>query len=193
MDESLVKIRHDRSVKDFPGLRLEEDEYVEYFFRRARVCLMAIWGGAFFGVVIVLLGFLLVLLGKARLDEMGLQFMYIILFSLLAAVALIFLLALKIYYGNKLFVTNRKVIQFIMISPISTSINIIDLFSIEDASFRQDSLIQKLFHFGTLRLATVGDETTYTFTYSDIKPEELKAVTDLISATKKANREAKEQ
>lgn len=192
MDESLVKIRHDRSVKDFPGLRLEEDEYVEYFFRRARVCLMAIWGGAFFGVVIVLLGFLLVLLGKARLDEMGLQFMYIILFSLLAAVALIFLLALKIYYGNKLFVTNRKVIQFIMISPISTSINIIDLFSIEDASFRQDSLIQKLFHFGTLRLATVGDETTYTFTYSDIKPEELKAVTDLISAAKKANREAKE-
>ena len=150
MDESLVKIRHDRSVKDFPGLRLEEDEYVEYFFRRARVCLMAIWGGAFFGVVIVLLGFLLVLLGKARLDEMGLQFMYIILFSLLAAVALIFLLALKIYYGNKLFVTNRKVIQFIMISPISTSINIIDLFSLEDASFRQDSLIQKLFHFGTL-------------------------------------------
>ena len=118
--------------------------------------------------------------------------MYIILFSLLAAVALIFLLALKIYYGNKLFVTNRKVIQFIMISPISTSINIIDLFSIEDASFRQDSLIQKLFHFGTLRLATVGDETTYTFTYSDIKPEELKAVTDLISAAKKANREAKE-
>lgn len=192
MDESLVKIRHDRSVKDFPGLRLEEDEYVEYFFRRARVCLMAIWGGAFFGVVIVLLGFLLVLLGKARLDEMGLQFMYIILFSLLAAVALIFLLALKIYYGNKLFVTNRKVIQFVMISPISTSINIIDLFSIEDASFRQDSLIQKLFHFGTLRLATVGDETTYTFTYSDIKPEELKAVTDLISAAKKANREAKE-
>ena len=192
MDESLVKIRHDRSVKDFPGLRLEEDEYVEYFFRRARVCLMAIWGGAFFGVVIVLLGFLLVLLGKARLDEMGLQFMYIILFSLLAAVALIFLLALKIYYGNKLFVTNRKVIQFIMISPISTSINIIDLFSIEDASFRQDSLIQKLFHFGTLRLATVGDETTYTFTYSDIKPEELKAVTELISAAKKANREAKE-
>ena len=86
MDESLVKIRHDRSVKDFPGLRLEEDEYVEYFFRRARVCLMAIWGGAFFGVVIVLLGFLLVLLGKARLDEMGLQFMYIILFSLLAAI-----------------------------------------------------------------------------------------------------------
>lgn len=192
MDESLAKIRHDRSVKDFPGLRLEEDEYVEFYFRRAKVCLMAIWGGAFFGLVVILLGFLLVLMGQSKLDELGVQFMFIILFSLLAAVILIFLLALKIYYGNKLFVTNRKVIQFTMISPVSTSINIIDLFSIEDASFRQDSLLQKMFHFGTLRLATVGDETTYTFTYSDIKPEELKAVTDLISEAKKLNRNSKE-
>ena len=122
MDESLAKIRHERSVKDFPGLRLEEDEYVEFFFRRARVCLMAIWGGSFFGVVVILLGFLLVLMGQSKLDELGLQFMLIMLFSLLAAVIFIFLFALKIYYGNKLFVTNRKVIQFIMMSPISSSI-----------------------------------------------------------------------
>ena len=192
MDESLAKIRHERSVKDFPGLRLEEDEYVEFFFRRARVCLMAIWGGSFFGVVVILLGFLLVLMGQSKLDELGLQFMLIMLFSLLAAVIFIFLFALKIYYGNKLFVTNRKVIQFIMMSPISSSINIIDLFSIEDASFRQDSLLQKMFHFGTLRLATVGDETTYTFPYSDIRPEELKAVTDLISNAKKISKASKE-
>ena len=78
--------------------------------------------------------------------------------------------------------------QFVMLSPVSTSINIIDLFSIEDASFRQDSLPQKLFHYGTLRLATVGDETTYTFPYSDILPEQLRAVTELISKAKKKSR-----
>ncbi len=192
MDESLAKIRHERSVKDFPGLRLEENEYVEFFFRRARICLWAIWGGAFLGVVVILLGFLLVLMGQSIIDELGFQFMLIILFALLATVILAFLFALKIYYGNKLFVTNRKVIQFIMISPVSTSINIIDLQSVEDASFRQESLLQKIFHYGTLRLATVGDETTYTFTHSDIKPEELKAVTDLISAAKKRGRKPKE-
>jgi len=136
----------------------------------------------------ILLGFLFVLMGQSKLDELGLQFMFIMLFSLLAAVFFIFLFALKVYYGNKLFITNRKVIQFIMLSPISSSINIIDLFSIEDASFRQDTLMQRIFHFGTLRLATVGDETTYTFAYSDIKPEELKAVTDLISEAKKLNK-----
>lgn len=192
MDESLAKIRHDRSVKDFPGLRLEDDEYVEFYFRRAKVCLWAIWGGTFFGLVFILLAFLLVLLGQSRLDEMGVNFMYIILFALLAAALLICVISLKVYKGNKLFITNRRVIQFVMDSLVSTSINIIDLVSIEDASFRQESLLQKMFHFGILRLSTVGDETTYTFKYSDIKPEELKAVTDLISQAKKANKLAKE-
>lgn len=192
MDESLAKIRHDRSVKDFPGLRLEDDEYVEFYFRRAKVCLWAIWGGTFFGLVFILLAFLLVLLGQSRLDEMGVNFMYIILFALLAAALLIGVISLKVYKGNKLFITNRRVIQFVMDSLVSTSINIIDLVSIEDASFRQESLLQKMFHFGILRLSTVGDETTYTFKYSDIKPEELKAVTDLISQAKKTNKLAKE-
>lgn len=192
MDESLAKIRHERSVKDFPNLGLEDDEYVEFYFKRARICLLAIWGGAFLGVVVILLGVLLVLMGQSQIDELGLQFMFIILFALLATVILAFLFALKVYYGNKLFVTNRRVIQFIMMSPVSTSINIIDLLSIEDASFRQESLLQKLFNFGTLRLSTVGDETTYTFTHSDIRPEQLKAVTDLISAAKKRGRRPKE-
>lgn len=184
MDESLAKIRHDRSTKDFPGLKLESDEYVEFFFKRARVCLMMIWGGVFAGLVVILLAFLLVLMGQTMVDEMGVNFMFIILFTLLAATFVIWLLALKIYNGNKLYITNKRAIQMVMNSPVSTSINIIDLFSIEDASFRQENILQKLFHYGTLRLATVGDETTYTFPYSDISPADLRAVTDLISQAK---------
>ncbi|MDO4746951.1 MAG: hypothetical protein Q4A70_01220 [Candidatus Saccharibacteria bacterium] len=185
MDESLAKIRHDRSKKDFPGLKLEEDEYVEFFFRRAKVYLALIWGGLFVGLVVILLAFLLVLMGQTMLDEMGVNFLFIILFALLAATFVIWLLALKIYNGNKLYITNRHVIQMVMNSPVSTSINIIDLSSIEDASFRQENILQKMFHYGTLRLATVGDETTYTFPYSDISPTDLRAVTDLITKAKK--------
>ena len=184
MDESLAKIRHDRSKKDFPGLKLEEDEYVEFFFRRAKVYLALIWGGLFVGLDVILLDFLLVLMGQTMLDEMGVNFLFIILFALLAATFVIWLLALKIYNGNKLYITNRHVIQMVMNSPVSTSINIIDLSSIEDASFRQENILQKMFHYGTLRLATVGDETTYTFPYSDISPTDLRAVTDLITKAK---------
>ena len=193
MDENLAKIRHDRSKKDFPGLRLEEDEYVEFAFRRARVCLMMIICGTGIGMIILLLAFLLVLMGQYMLDDMGRNFLYIILASLLAVTVLAGVVALKIYNGNKLFITNKRAIQMIMSSPVASSINIIDLVSIEDASFHQNSILQNFFHYGTLRLATVGDETTYTFKYSDIDGEDLKAVTDLISRAKKRNHKKKIQ
>ena len=192
MDENLAKIRHERSKKDFPGLRLEEDEYVEFAFKRAKVCLLLILGGTALGLIVVLLAFLLVLMGQSMIDDMGRNFLFIILAALLAAAVIICFVALSIYKGNKLFITNRRVIQMVMTSPVVNSVNIIDLSSVEDASFRQENLLQNMFHYGTFRLSTVGDETTYTFKYSDISGEELKAVTDLISAAKKRGRKKKE-
>ena len=185
MDENLAKIRHERSKKDFPGLKLDEGEYVEFFFKRAKICLKLIWGATFAGLVIVLLGFLAIIMMQDSIDDMGRRFLFIILFALLAAAVITWLLALKLYNGNKLYITNKHVTQMVMNSPVSTSINIIDLKAVEDASFRQKNIFQKMFHYGTLRLSTVGDETTYTFPYSDISTDELRAVTELISAAKK--------
>ncbi|MBP5512920.1 PH domain-containing protein [Candidatus Saccharibacteria bacterium] len=190
MDESLVKIRHARSKKDFPSLKLEDDEYVEFAFRRSRLCLMAIFGGVAAGLVVILLAFLIVLLGQNSLDEMGRNFMYIILTCLVVAAMLIGLVALIVYRGNRMIITNKHVIQMVMKSPVATSVNIIDLQSIEDASFHQSGLLQKLFRYGTLRLSTIGDETTYTFPYSDVSPSELKAISKLITEAK-AEKEAK--
>ena len=192
MDESLAKIRHERSQKDFPQLKLEDNEYVEFAFKRARICLLMILGGTSLAVIIILLAFLLAMLGQSMLDDMRRHFMFIILATLLAAAVLTGLVALMIYHGNKLFVTNRRVIQYIMNSPVSNSVNIIDLTSIEDASYHQNGILQTFLHYGTLRLATVGDETTYTFTYSDISAKDLKAVSDLITAAKKRHRLKKE-
>ena len=95
------------------------------------------------------------------------------------------LISLRIYRGNKLFITNKRVMQFSMTSLVSSSVNIIDLKSIEDASFHQNSLLQKIFKYGTLRLSTGGDETTYTFPFSDISGEELKTIAYLVSNAKK--------
>ncbi|MBR2710838.1 PH domain-containing protein [Candidatus Saccharibacteria bacterium] len=186
MDESLAKIRHERSKRDYPGVSFREDEYVEYAFFRAKICLWGILIATFVGLVIILLAFLFVLLAQEQLDDMGRRFLFIVLFSLLGASIIICLVAVKIYKGNRLFITNKRAIQLIMNTIVSSSVNVIDLSSIEDASFRQDTILQRLFHYGTLRLATVGDETTYTFKYSDISPEELKGVSKLISIAKKS-------
>ena len=116
MDENLAKIRHERSKKDFPMLTLEDDEYVEYAFKRASVCLMLIMAGAGIGVIIILLGFLLVLLGQSMIDEMGKKFLFIMLFALFASVIVIRIVALKTYRGNRLFITNQRVIQLLITS-----------------------------------------------------------------------------
>lgn len=188
MDENLAKIRHERSKKDFPGLSLEEGEYVEFAFSRAKICLLLILGGMAFGIIVVLLAFLTALLGQEMIDEMGRKFLFIILLALLAAAVIMGMIALMTYRGNKIYVTNRRVIQLVMNSLVSSSKNVIDLPSVEDVSFRQDGILQRLLGFGTLRLATVGDETTYTFKYSDISPSDLEAVSELISDAKKKNK-----
>ncbi len=193
MDESLAKIRHERSKKDFPGLNLDDGEYVEFAFHRSRACLVLIFGALFVSLVIILLAFLLSLMGASLLDEMGRNFLFIILGALLAATVLIAAFTIMIYYGNQLFITNRHVIQKVMDSPVSKSINTIDLSSVEDVSFHQKGILPSLFHYGTLRLSTVGDETTYTFKYSDISPEDLKAVTKLVTSAKKPQKPPKPQ
>lgn len=185
MDESLTNIRHERSKKDFPKLSLEDGEYVEFAILRAKICIFLIWGAALIAFLILALAFTLVNAGQTYLDDMGKSFVYIILFALLAATILAGFIASMVYHGNKLFITNRRVIQLVMNSPVSTSVNIIDLSSVEDVSFRQDGLLQKLFGYGTLRLATVGDETTYTARFVNIAPADLNSITKLVSAAKK--------
>lgn len=188
MDANLAKIRHERSKKDFPMLSLEDDEYVEFAFKRSNICLLLILAGTGIGAIIILLGFLLVLLGQSMIDEMGKNFLFIMLFALLVTVLMVRAVALRTYRGNRLFVTNQRVIQLLMTSLVSSSVNAIDLSSVEDVSFRQDGILPRLFHYGTLRLATVGDETTYTFKYSDISPEDLKAISKMITDAKKKNK-----
>jgi len=191
MDEALARIRHERSKKDFPSLRLEDGEYVEFAFRRAKVCLWMIMGTAFAAIVIILLAFLLTLLGQSMLDVIGRNFLFIILFALLSAAAVISAIAFMIYQGNRLYITNKRVIQRVMTSPVAHSVNMIDLSSVEDASFHKNGILPSLFNYGTLRLATVGDETTYTFKYSDISSEDLNDVTKMISDAKKAGKAEK--
>ena len=192
MDAGLAKIRHDRSKKSFPFLTLDDDEYVEFAFKRARICLWMILIGVSAGLILILLAFLLTLMGQSMLDEMGKNFLFIILSALLVAAAIIGVIALMIYRGNRLFITNKRVIQMVMDSIVSSSVNIIDLSSVEDASFRQDGIMQKLFRYGTLRLATVGDETTYTFKYSDITSKDLREVSELITKAKEAKKKMEE-
>ena len=184
MEQDLVSVRHERSQKDFPKFKFDADEYVEYNFSRAKSRLFMLWCGAGLAIVVILVAFLIALTG-AKIDEMGKNFVLTLLLILTTIIIIAVLVATMVHRNNKLIITNKRAMQMIMKSPTATSTNVIDLVSVEDASFSQNSIHERFLGYGTLRLSTVGDETTYTFPYSNISAEELAGVIRLISEAKK--------
>ena len=71
--------------------------------------------------------------------------------------------SLWIYLQNHFYMTNESVIQEIQGSLFYRHEQTVSLGSIEDASFLQSGIIQTLFNYGTIRLSTEGEETTYIF------------------------------
>ena len=91
------------------------------------------------------------------------MFGIILLFS--ALVVLGGAVALWVYLQNQFFMTNESVIQEVQESLFSRREQTVSLGSIEDASFKQMGVVQLLLDYGTIRLSTEGQETTYTFRF----------------------------
>ena len=90
----------------------------------------------------------------------------------------------KVYKGNRLYVTNKRLIHYEQTSLTAKSVNTIDLVSVEDVSFKQKGLIDQIFQLGSLRMSTVGDETTYTFKYAAKPTDEIETISYLIHVAK---------
>lgn len=93
-------------------------------------------------------------------------------------------IAVHVYRGNRLFVTNESVIQHVQTSLFSTKEQTISLGNIEDVSYEQSGIMPHIFHYGTVRLSTEGEETTYYFRYASHPKEQ---VTRIIEAQESFN------
>ena len=67
------------------------------------------------------------------------------------------------YKANRFIVTNERAVQIIVRGLMDQTKQVINLESAEDISFAQKGIFQHLLDYGTIRLSTTGDETTYTF------------------------------
>ncbi|MBQ3306214.1 PH domain-containing protein [Candidatus Saccharibacteria bacterium] len=193
MKEDLVKLHHARSQKDFPGLNLEEGEYVEFVIRRAPVGIYLIWGLAGIAVVTLLicLGLLITDNNAAatlNINQSAIAYLYAIIFILFGIIGIAAFVAIRVYKSNRLVISNSRLFHYQSLSLFSRSTNVIDLASIEDVSYRQTGLFDHLLHMGTIRLSTVGDETTYTFKYVAIPKARLDSITHLVHVAKKDNK-----
>lgn len=182
-----VEARHNDSKTRFPHLALSAGEYVIEEVRRHPIGLLSIW---------VIVGFLILMaLAVApfyganqafiaqifmttteQLPSPALLFFPSIL--LVALFALGGMVATIIYNGNKFYITNESIVQYIQTGLFTTKQQVVNLINVEDASSEKVNIIEHLLNYGTLRLSTQGEETVYHFRFVADPPRVVHAIND---------------
>lgn len=187
-----VQARAAESRKKYPQLNLSEGEYVITAINRHPIGLIQIWT-----VVVVLLALLgaaaafllahadsisfLSSIGGSDALRIG-SAMVISLFTVLFFVG--GAVASYVYKDNTFYLTNESVIQEMRISLFAKHEQTASLGSIEDASYTQSGIIPTMFNFGTIRLSTPGDESTYTFNYVGNPKQHIATLNNAVEAFK---------
>ena len=164
-----VKQKHDRSVNEYPELNLSEGEYIILSIRRNPIGLAA---PLLLGVLLIVLAitFLLnfdLILSSLQFTNLTISTsavsMPVLLFIILIALGMY--VVYYVYFNNRFYLTNESVIQEIQTSVFSKLEQTVSLTNIEDASYTQNGVVQQMFNYGSIRLSTEGEETTYRFSY----------------------------
>lgn len=182
-----IKAKHDESVRAFPSLNLSEAEYVISAVRRHPIgLLMPI------GVTVVLIAVVASLLINYPLMVSSMALYTAPPYGLVLLIGLLFIflvgvggyIAVWVYMNNRFFLTNESVIQEIQTSLFSRHEQTVSLANIEDASYRQQGILQVMLNYGSIRLSTEGDETTYRFSYVANPKEQIATLNNAVEAFK---------
>ena len=169
------------------GISLEAGERIVLEIKRTKIIPILIFAGACLASILLFALYILINAGNSfvfALDTNGRAFFLLVIAIVLGTVWIATLISLNVYTTNKLFVTNKRLIQRVANSLFDTAMNVIDLVSVEDISFKQAGLFEHLFEVGTLRMSTIGDETTYIFKYLDTPTDELETITHYVHIEK---------
>jgi hypothetical protein len=88
-------------------------------------------------------------------------------------------IAALIYNGNRWVVTSDSITQMTQTGLFSKQTSQLSLANLEDVTFEQNSLIQTMFGFGTLKVETAGERAKFTFPYC---PNPAQCARDVIKA-----------
>ncbi len=168
----------------YPHLNISDGEFVILDVRRHPVGMLMPLGAA--GVVLI--AFLVGMIAyPGDAETIGLPSFSLAMFIMILVMALVLagtFIAIWVYLQNRFILTNESVIQEIQTSLFAKREQMVSLGSIEDASYRQAGILQTLLNYGTMRLSTEGDETTYMFSYVANPREQVSTVSNAIEAFK---------
>lgn len=182
-----VKIKHDASVRQYPFLNLSDAEYILSAVRRHPIGLVGPVAITVFLISILLLflfNYSTIATNSSTLAFPPLQDVFFPLVALIVAVAFGGFAVIYVYLANKFFLTNESVIQEVQFTLFSRHEQTVSLGNIEDASFRQEGMLQSILNYGSIRLSTEGDETTYRFKYVANPKEQIALLNNAVEAFK---------
>lgn len=187
-----LKRKHDESVSRFPSLNLSEGEYVILKINRHPIGLLL--PCLFTAISLVVLTTLLLLVpdlfASQGVSSPATTFLLsqgsvsALLLVMMLVSALIGGVAIWVYQQNHFYLTNESIVQEIQHSLFSRHEQTVSLGSIEDASFKRQGILQHIFNYGTMRLSTEGEETTYQFAYVEDPKRQIATVNDAVESFK---------
>ncbi|HRF28237.1 MAG TPA: PH domain-containing protein [Candidatus Saccharibacteria bacterium] len=155
------------SKKRYPHLNLSEGEFVILDIKRHPIGLLIPVGATALLLIVQMIVLILYPASPetavATLPSFDVVLWPIVLLMILTAAG--GFIAVWVYLQNQFYMTNESVVQEIQHSVFSRHEQTVSLGSIEDASFRQSGFLQTILNYGTIRLSTEGEETTYRFSY----------------------------
>ncbi len=186
--DAATQLKHKRSVDAFPDLNLSEGEYIISAIRRHPIGLFAPMALGVFCIIIsgIMLANIQSLLQLLQLSTNNLGSLVIIFPTILFMifVALMMYMSYYVYTSNRFFLTNESIIQEIQTGLFSKREQTVSLLNIEDASYSQNNIINHIFDYGSIRLSTEGDETTYRFSYVSHPKENIAILNNAVEAFK---------
>lgn len=167
-----LEAKHKASKQRYPQLSLSAGEYVIEEVRRHPIGLVSIWLLTIFLILVILISLPLYginhdLIAKTFLISpqllpsaaiLSIPALILVIFFGLGGVA-----ATVVYEGNKFYITSESIIQFIQTGLFSTKQQTVNLINVEDVSSEQSGVLPQMLNYGTLKLSTQGEETTYHF------------------------------
>lgn len=187
-----IRDKHNESVERYPFLNLSEGEFVILQIKRHPIgLLLPIIVTLLAVVILTTLAFLVpdfyatmdpVAASTALTPSEGLVMTVFIVLALLSVA--LGSTVVWVYQKNQFFMTNESVIQEIQYGPFSHREQTVSLGSVEDASFRRQGVLQYIFNYGTMRLSTEGEETTYRFAFVEDPKSQIAIVSNAVEAFK---------
>lgn len=182
-----IKQKHEDSLRRYPQLNLSNGEYVISAVRRHPIGVISIW-------IVVILAVFLILAMPAIISTAGAWPFEMspgaitngIIILILVVVLLLMggIIATMVYDANRFYLTNESVTQHIQTSLFNKKNQTISLGNVEDASFRQKGILQTFLNYGSIRLSTEGEETTYRFSFVANPQEQIRLLNDAVEAFK---------